>query len=159
MTVFKINKLVPGIRALHSEREIYGVYGRVSHTTYNGSAYTYANYLASTLNQLRVGRWEAKNVGPAQVPQAIVDAVGTVGPGPVIDLPDGKYPIIVLVGWNQGGAHFVVVDTVVSVAGLHASVCDPWDGDVHIPPVRTGNPFGYVGGARALVVGHGRDPP
>ena len=32
MTVFKINKLTPGVRALHTEREIYGVYSRVSHT-------------------------------------------------------------------------------------------------------------------------------
>ena len=148
MTVFKINKLVPGVRALHSEREIYRVYSRVSHTVYNVSAYTYANYLASTLNRLRVGEWEAKNVGTSQVPHAIVDSVGTVSAGLVVDLPEGHYPIIVLVGWNQGGAHFVVVDTVVSSGGgLYASGCDPWDGDVHVTSIQSGSAFNYVGAA------------
>ena len=148
MTAFKINKLTPGIKALYAETEIYQVYSRVSHATYNGSAYTYANYLASSLNQLRVGQWKAEDVGTTGVTGAILGAVGTVSPGPVVDLPDGHYPIIVLVGWNAGGAHFVVVDTVVSFLGSnYASVCDPWDGDVHVTTITSNQTFNYVGTA------------
>ncbi|MBV8126445.1 MAG: hypothetical protein JO114_02135 [Planctomycetaceae bacterium] len=148
MTVFKINKLTPGVRALHTEREIYGVYSRVSHTNYNGSSYSYATHLASTLNQLRVGKWKAENVGTSSVTNAILRSVGTVSPGPVINLPDGHYPIIVLVGWNSGGAHFVVVDTVVSfLSSNYASVCDPWDGDVHVTTIQSNQTFNYVGAA------------
>ncbi len=40
----------------------------------------------------------------------------------------------------------MVVDTVVSWGGeLHASVCDPWDGDVHVTKVRPGHPLHYTG--------------
>lgn len=146
MSVFKLNKLVPGSHALHTETEIDWVYGRVAHTTYNGSAYTYASHLAGTLNHLRVGTWKAENVGADKVPGVAVDAVGTYPPGPVLNYPKGKAPVIVLVGWNQGGAHFVVIDTVVAVGdGLYASVCDPWDGNVHVTPLKLGTALAYTG--------------
>src|SRR4051812_30681300 len=125
MTVFKINKLTPGVRALHSEQEIYNVYSRVSHTHYNGSSYSYANFLASSLNQLRVGKWKAEDVGNDHVARRVADSVGTSSIGPVVNYSKEHSPIIVLVGWKKGGAHFVVVDSVVSFMGsLYASVCD-----------------------------------
>jgi hypothetical protein len=148
MTVFKVNKFVPGHKALHKEKEIYKVYGRVSHTRYDGTSYSYANYLASTLNKLRCGHWVAQDLGSAGVSKAIVNACGKeiVGLGPIVNAVRHRYPIIVLVGWNHGGAHFVVVDTVNDLFGkLYASVCDPWDGDVHITPLQVGHPFHYAG--------------
>lgn len=149
MCVFKINKLRPGAEALHTEQEIYDVYSGVSSTTYDGSAYTYASHLASTLNQLDVGTWEAKNVGATNVASAVVNGLGgSVPPGPHAVYPDGKGPVIVLVKWTAAGAHFVVVDTVVRTpltGSLNATVCDPWDGDVHVTPLETGQPFHYVG--------------
>jgi hypothetical protein len=82
------------------------------------------------------------------VAQAIIDSVGVeiVGAGPVVNSLLHGYPMIVLVGWNEGGAHFVVVDTVNNFfGGLYASVCDPWDGNVHITPLKVGQPFDFVG--------------
>ena len=158
MTVFKINKLVPGAAALHREREVYRHYSAVTGSTYDGSAYSFADDLASVLNCLNVGTWEGKFIGASNVSQAIVDSVGVDTPG--LSLLAGplapaayvgnqlrqRIPIIVLVGWNAGGAHFVVVDTVNNTPfGMYASVCDPWDGNVHITGFRTGSAFNYVG--------------
>jgi hypothetical protein len=158
MTVFKINKLVPGAAALHREREIYRHYSAVTGSTYDGSTYSFATDLASVLNRLSVGTWEARDIGATNVAQAIVDSVGVDVPG--LSLLGGplapalwvgnqlrqRIPIIVLVGWNAGGAHFVVIDTVNNTPfGMYASVCDPWDGNVHITEFRTGSAFNYVG--------------
>jgi hypothetical protein len=147
MTVFKINKFKPGKEALHKEKEIYDVYGEVAHTTYDGSAYTYANHLASTLNKLKVGRWKAKYYGPAGVVGAALKGLGeTVPPGPHAFYKPHHGPVIVLVGWTAGGAHFVVIDTLVSAFGdVYATVCDPWDGNVHVTEVKEGTPMHYVG--------------
>jgi hypothetical protein len=150
MTVFKINKFTLGRPAVHAERRIYDVYGAAAGATYDGSAYTYANHLATTLCQLDVGTWTAENIGANAVSQAIMDHVGvqTVGAGPLVNALVPGAPMITLVGWGTGGAHFVVVDTVNRFAGrLYASVCDPWDGDVHITPFAAGAPFHYVGAA------------
>lgn len=38
----------------------------------------------------------------------------------------------------------MVIDTVNNFFGqLYASVCDPWDGDVHVTPFTIGSPFVY----------------
>lgn len=143
MTVFKINKLSLST-AVHAEKDIYKVYSKVSGSTYDGSSYSYANHLASTLNKLSVGTWTAKYVGPSNVARTILNKVGTVSAvtGPTVFVK----PIIVLVGWTDGGAHFVVVDTVRNLAGRkYATVCDPWDGNVHVTRLRKGNPLAYIG--------------
>lgn len=158
MTVFKINKLVPGAAAITTERQIDRIYGEVSGAPYDGSSYSYCKFLADTLNKLGVGRWEGRHIGATAVSQAIVDSVGRDVPGssllagplsPVsyaINQLRSRTPIIVLVGWTAGGAHFVVVDTVnVTPLGLYASVCDPWDGNVHITSFQIGRPFAYSG--------------
>ena len=150
MTVFKINKFAPGHTAVHAEKKVYKVYGEAAGSSYDGSAYTYATHLATTLTKLDVGTWAAEYIGPTAVPQAIADHVGVqvVGAGPLANALVSGFPMITLVGWTAGGAHFVVVDTVNNFAGkLYASVCDPWDGDVHITPLESGKPFHYVGAA------------
>ncbi len=155
MCVFKVNKLKPGKKAVHVETEVYKAYDKHlagssvdDGYVYDGSVYTYAGLLADTLNDLNVGKWEAKNVGTTAVAQTIVDSVGKeyVGAGPIVNTYLHGYPIIVLVNWSGGmGGHFVVVDTV-NVFGrrIYASVCDPWDADVHITPLTISTPFEYV---------------
>src|SRR5438552_8002156 len=145
MTVFKISKLSPGVRSLYKEKQIYDVYGKVTGSTYDGSTYSFADKLADVLNGLKIGAWEAAYVGPTGVSEAIVDSVGIDVPGesllagaaaPAVYVANQlrtRVPIILLVGWNAGGAHFVVIDTVNDTPfGMYASVCDPWDGNVHV---------------------------
>lgn len=148
MVTFKINKLRPGATAVHQEKSVYDVYSKVSGSTYDGSAYTYASHLASTLNKLLPGKWVAKDVGASNVGKTIISKVGvTPGFGPIIDVT----PVIVLVGWTAAGAHFVVVDTVRQAVGQkYATVCDPWDGDVHVTPCASGSSLKYVGEAQPL---------
>ena len=155
MVVFKINKFRPGKTALHEEEKIYKAYdkhfkadkpGIRGGKPYDGSVYSYASLLGKTLNDLNCGTWEAKNIGEANVSQAVVDSVGTdiVGAGPIVNAATRGYPIILLTKWDQGGGHFVVVDTVNNFLGtLYASVCDPWDGNVHITKFETGKSFEY----------------
>lgn len=158
MCVFKINKLRPGATAVHEEQRIYQVYDRHfqrmapaqrAGTPYDGSIYTYAGILAATLNDLNCGTWEAVCLNENAVSQAIVNAVGTdivtgTLAGAAINALTRGYPIILLTRWDQGGGHFIVVDTVNNFFGrLYASVCDPWDGNVHITHFSTGQPFVY----------------
>lgn len=146
MVVFKLNKLTPGKQALYAEKEIYDAYGKESGSTYDGSAYTYTNHLAATLCKLNVGNWAQANLPVNDVPEAIADTVGVKGIGPKLTYDTGKAPIIVLVGWTGGGAHFVVIDSVVETGGKkYATVCDPWDGNVHVTELKYNQPFDYVG--------------
>jgi hypothetical protein len=148
MCVFKVNKLEPNKTAFHTEKEIYKVYSDVAKVNYDGSAYSDARMLAQALNKLNCGKWSADYVTAGGVADAIVGSVGTdiVGMGPLANSLMRGYPIIVLVGWNEGGAHFVVVDTVNDFLGnLYASVCDPADADVHITSFEKGKTFNYIG--------------
>ena len=95
MCVFKVNKLKPGKKAVHVETEVYKAYDKHlagssvdDGYVYDGSVYTYAGLLADTLNDLNVGKWEAKNVGTTAVAQTIVDSVGKEYVGALgIDVP------------------------------------------------------------------------
>ena len=140
MCVFKVNKLLPA-RAVHKEQEVYQVYGNVSGAAYDGSNYSYANHLANTLNRLNCGNWVYENVGAENVAARITSVCGaTSGLGPTVNVS----PVIVLIGWDNGGAHFVVVDTVRSIMGRkYATVCDPWDAQLRVTHFRSGNNFNY----------------
>ncbi len=155
MTVFKINKLGMG-EAIHREKEIYKQYSAITGSPYDGSQYSNGLPLATALSKLGVGLWECVNVGAAGVSQAIVDSLGSEVPG--VSLLAGplaptawamnqlrpRTPIILHVGWGGGGAHFVMVDTVNQLGSQkYASVCDPWDGNVHITPFSIGQVFQY----------------
>ncbi len=156
MTVFKMNKLSRA-QAVSREKQVYKRYSNISGSPYNGSQYSFTNHLATALTQMAPGTWEGVNVGSTNVSQAIVDSVGKdnfgasllAGPGaPVVWAANQlrtRTPIILLVGWSGGGAHFVVVDTINVFAGMmYASVCDPWDGNVHITRFKIGQPFNYT---------------
>ena len=145
MCVFKSNKLTPGAAAVTKEEEVYKVYGDVAGVNYDGSAYSFATKLDNTLNKLNCGKWKAEYVGPDKVGERIVKVCGkTSGFGPTL----GTSPIIVLVGWESAGAHFVVVDTVRTVFGsrLYATVCDPWDAQLRVTNFSTGADFKYSTG-------------
>lgn len=155
MCVFKIRKLTPGAKAVHEEKKIYDVYSSVAGSSYDGKQYSTARNLAKTLNKLNVGTWEARYVGPNAVSQSIVDSLGydipgqsLIGGAPIYASNQLKpiRPIILLIAWSTAGAHFVVVDTVNwTPFGMYASVCDPWDGNVHITKFEIGKSFDYRG--------------
>ena len=118
--------------AIAAEKEVYKIYGNVSGKTYDGSVYTFADELAKTLNKLGIGNWEAKFVGETSVAQAVLDSVTK------------EVPIIMLTNWDVGGGHFVVCDEVNGSDPSYASVCDPWDGDVHVVKFKKGETFRYL---------------
>jgi len=142
MCVFKVNKLVPGAQSVFKEQQVYKVYSAVAGTAYDGTAYSYATKLDDTLNKLNCGNWKAEYIGPGQVTNRLVQVCGSVaGLGPTVKVS----PVIVLVGWNNGGAHFVVVDTVRTFAGSsYATVCDPWDAQLRVTGFTAGQNFDYV---------------
>ncbi|HTQ43586.1 MAG TPA: hypothetical protein VMI75_12570 [Polyangiaceae bacterium] len=144
MLVFKVNKLTPGRTALKTEQEITDVFDRVAGRTYDASGGTLPEELARVLNHLAVGTWSNAYLTGAGVTQKLIDHVGvTAAPGPVVSVE----PMIVGVDWDGGGAHWVVVDTIRSFMGrTYATVCDPWDGDVHLTRIEAGRPFDYVAG-------------
>lgn len=145
MCVFKVNKFTPGAAAVTKEQEIYKVYGDVAGVNYDGSTYSFASKLALTLNKLNCGKWKAEYIGPKNVGARLSKVCGkTYGFGPTL----GLHPVIVLVGWETGGAHFVVVDSVRSVPGFgtYATVCDPWDAQMRVTGFRSGADFKYETG-------------
>jgi len=142
MCIFKINKLTPGGTSVTVERDITAKY-----TAALGSAYssettgTYPQLLANVLNSFTSGNWSWHNTAPNDVPQALIDKVGvTSGFGAVAIVE----PVILGVDWDLGGAHWVVVDTIRDVFGTrYATICDPWDANVHMQSFKTGSPFVY----------------
>lgn len=142
MCVFKINKLKPGKTALTIEKDIYKKY-----ESELGGAYapettgTYPEHLAAVLNSFTKGNWQWHQTAVNDVAQVLSDKVGaTKGIGPTVSVE----PVILGVDWDQGGAHWVVVDTVRSMLGsTYATICDPWDTNVHIQKFKVGSPFVY----------------
>jgi hypothetical protein len=111
--------------AVKSEEEVDAAYTKVSGHPYKGATYTYAQVLPKVLNQLGIGRWEAKCLHSDALAGAILDRA-----------PMG-YPFIALVHWrDDGSGHFVVCDNVVvRPSGASADFCDPWDAAVRTLPL------------------------
>jgi len=146
MCVFKINKLKPGVDALVVENRIIDEYKEVS-----GKADYKKNkqgtgplHLATILNRHTEGNWSWHKVPVDEVAQRLTDKVGvTSGVGPTVDVN----PVILGVDWEFKGAHWVVVDTVRSfLDSTYATICDPWDTNVHIQKFAAGEPFAYRAG-------------
>lgn len=142
MLVFKINKLQPGITAVHTENQIIAAYKAQVGKKYDTAHGTFPEDLVKILNKLTRIKWTNQYLSGAAVSQLILEKVGvTAAPGPTMDVT----PIIVGVDWLGGGAHWVCIDTVRSFMGKkYATVCDPWDGDVHVTPIDGGKPFAYT---------------
>jgi hypothetical protein len=154
MCAFKINKIAPGKTAVHVEKDIYKKYQAASGNPYNStvaeSTGTGPWNLVAVLNQLNCGSWTWDKVAPNKASTKIIDTVGvTTGFGPTVNVN----PIIVGVDWDRGGAHWVVIDTVREFLGSHyATVCDPWDTNVHVQKLKKGDPFVYEAGQAGFAV-------
>ena len=145
MCVFKINKLSPGANASFKEKEIYDMYTKASGATYVPETQgTHPNHIATVLNGLNCGTWTGAWLSGAECSKKIVEKVGiTEGFGPTVDVT----PVIAGVGWKGGGGHAMVIDTIRrgTDGKKYATVCDPWDANVHISRIRRSSAFSYTG--------------
>lgn len=154
MCIFKINKLKPGRRAVTLETQIRkkyeAAYGAANDFDKFG---TYPQHLATVLNEFTDGRWSWHTLPVNDVPQRVIDKVGvTSGLGVTVDVT----PIILGVDWDLGGAHWVVCDTIRSVGGTnYATICDPWDTNVHIQKIAAGSPFTYDASTGGFMINFG----
>lgn len=142
MCVFKINKLKPGKDAVTVERDITTKYRNALGSSYNPETTgTYPTLLASVLNGFTSGNWSWHKTPPNDVGKVLTKQVGLSGPiGPIVDVE----PVILGVDWDLGGAHWIVVDTIRDVVGTrYATICDPWDANVHLQSFGTTEPFVY----------------
>jgi hypothetical protein len=82
-----------------------------------------------------VGARIAKYVGVDQY------GLGVTG----INAATRKYPVILACYWQPKGGHAIVVDTVtrIPIMGTFATICDPWDANIHFEKIETGRPFTY----------------
>jgi hypothetical protein len=127
MCVAKLKKLsAPG--AIQSEASVRQLYAS---TAGGSSAFVFNNSnvfgLVDILNKLQCGTWAAAGYSYDR----LVDAVGESSAisGPIVSVN----PVILRIAWTDGSGHFVVVDTIRSLLGKHyATVCDPWDANVHV---------------------------
>ena len=142
MCVFKVNKLTPGRTSVTMEQDICNQYARTMGSAYQPETIgTYPQLLAQVLNSFTAGNWRWHNTSPNDVPQALIDKVGiTGGLGGVVTVE----PVILGVDWDLGGAHWVVVDTIRQPFSTpYATICDPWDANVHMQSFSVGQPFYY----------------
>ncbi|MCC7427957.1 MAG: hypothetical protein IT557_13715 [Alphaproteobacteria bacterium] len=147
MCIFKVNKLKPGHTAVTIEKQIYKEYEAAIGSAYKPEEVgTFPQHLATILNKFTKGdgSWKWHKLAPEEVSGRVISRVGvTSGLGPTIDVK----PMILGVDWDLGGAHWVVVDTVREMLGSnYATICDPWDANVHLQKIKRGSPFVYHAG-------------
>lgn len=142
MAAFKINKLRPGVPAVFDEAEIMAkataLFGL---NPLKGSGLNNPQILM-LLNDpgLKMTGWKHSMLPPKSVPQELIKRIGVNGLGPAVNVK----PMVVGIDWSTGGGHWVVVDTIRMIMGeLYATVCDPWDANVHIVHFKKNNVFGY----------------
>lgn len=144
MAAFKINKLEPGKKALYDEDGILATAVKVLGPNPLGTAGLNNPQMVQLLNDpfLKMPGWNLSTLSQTQVTDKIIKEVKVEsGLGPSVQVT----PVIVGVDWKGGGGHWVLIDTVRSVLGkLYATVCDPWDGSVHVVPLKKGDSFNYV---------------
>lgn len=148
MCVFKINKFSIGKDATRKNTEIYDMYSSIV-SARTGTSYTYdpnttgthPELLAEVLNRLDCGKWVGGRVSATQLSGIIDRNMGkTGGLGPTVNVN----PVIAGVGWNPQQGHATVIDTVRKWNGkTYATLCDPWDANVHIVPFDPKAPFTY----------------
>ena len=145
MAAFKINKIKPGARAIFSEDDILAKATALLGPNPLGTAGLNNPQLVQLLNHpdLKMPGWRLSTISAAQVPAQIARKVGvTSGLGFVLNVK----PIIVGIDWAGGGGHWVIVDTVRDFMGsTYATVCDPWDGNVHVTKLDLTTTFRYTG--------------
>lgn len=143
MAFFKSYKLVPGQKAVHAEEKVIKAY-----ETAKGSAHDFTRTGAAdaivlkTINALDGGQWSYDfRPGGAGMGALIADKVGVIGGiGPAVNVK----PAMVGITWPDGSGHWVVIDTVRKLFGdMTATVCDPWDTNVHMQDFTKGGVFTY----------------
>jgi hypothetical protein len=143
MCVAKINKISPN-QAIYYEDQVREMYNKLTGDRDSGDKNgTGPEGLVSVLNRLNCGRWSSEKVASTDASDKIMEAVGTssVFRGPIVDVN----PVIVAVDWDGGGAHWVVIDTVRTINGKNfATICDPWDANVHVEEIVSGKQFVYI---------------
>jgi hypothetical protein len=108
-------------QAVKEEPEIYKIYSDVTGSVYDGSTYSIAGQFPEVLRRLGLGTWERVFVPETDVYTSVKAAL------------DKGAPVIARVAWNNGGAHFVVIDEVhTNSGGGKLCVCDPWDAELRL---------------------------
>ena len=97
-------------------------------------------------------KWRQSPVGNA--PRVLVDQVGVIsglGPMAVVN------PVIRGVDWDEGGAHWVGVDTLREWGGSgHATICDAWDTKVQTQEFKSGGPAVHAAASGGVAISFGR---
>lgn len=145
MAAFKVNKLVPGVKAMFDEDTILQKATALLGPNPLGTAGLNNPQILQMLNHpdLNMPGWKLETLPPASVPAKIMQKVGvSPGFGPTVNVT----PMVVGIDWTGGGGHWVVVDTVRTILGHSwATVCDPWDSDVHVTSLALNQTFNYTG--------------
>jgi hypothetical protein len=143
MVIFKKNKLVPGKTSVTTEEAIRKEYEARLGSSYTGHTVgTFPTHLCAILQTfVPTHLWVWRTPAPDSVPRMMIDRIGVNDSwGPSVEVK----PMILGVDWDAGGAHWVVADTIRKVGKSHyATICDPWDTNVHIQEFKTGQPFVY----------------
>lgn len=142
MAAFKINKLKPGTKAAFDEFEIMTIAkALLGPNPLKGDGLDSLKML-KLLNHpiLNMVGWKHYMLPPKSVPQELIKRVEVTSFGPTLNVK----PMIVGIDWLAGKGHWVVVDTVRMFGGdFYATVCDPWDANVHVVRYEKNNIFGY----------------
>lgn len=143
MAALKINKLKPGVKSKFDENGVMKIATSLFGPNPLQGVGLNSWQIVQLLNHpdLNMTGWHYANFLPMSVPQELINRVGVSGFGPVINVK----PMIVVIDWSKGGRHGVVVDTIRIFNGeLYATVCDPWDANVHIVKFEKNSTFRYV---------------
>ncbi|MCP5072152.1 MAG: hypothetical protein GY947_02500 [Rhodobacteraceae bacterium] len=142
MCVFKVNKLKPDASSLKATQDIIKMYEAEEGAKHNFEVKGGdPKLMARVLNKLHCGTWVGDWVSASEVSRIVHKKIGvTNGFGPTVDVN----PVMAGVGWTGGGGHATVIDTIREFGGqLYATVCDPWDANVHITDFDPKQPFKY----------------
>jgi hypothetical protein len=151
MVYFKVNKLRPGVSSFTLERALEQKYqGLAKEKSHDWERFGVPSPDVPTqvLNSLGLGSWKTTYPSPGQVGTKIAHYVGTdqFGLGITgINAIRRRAPVILWCVWPAHGGHVVVVDTVthIPLVGTFATICDPWDANVHFERIEDGKSFTY----------------
>src|SRR5215469_415846 len=144
MVYFKLNLLRPGASSMTTERDLETLYKQKAKESVHDFEQKGSNpqVMVDVLNAMGMGNWAIdrpllNDVGARIEKYVGVDQFGLGITG--LNAATRRYPVILACYWPKGG-HAIVVDTVtrVPVMGTYATICDPWDANVHFEKIETG---------------------
>ena len=150
MVYFKVKKLHPGAPSMITERRLEALYKTKARESQHDFDQAGSNpkVMVDVLNGMGLGTWAVEwppvtGVGGRIAQLVGVDQFGLGITG--INALTRNYPVILACYWTGGGGHAIVVDTVTKVPamGTYATICDPWDANVHFERIDSGKPFTY----------------